>query len=269
MLNKLIEEIVDDKLLLKEELSDEPPKKFSRIIATLAGKDDFMFAFYSEHVLWEPKANYNTCGVRPYGDGHHIVFVYDPAFIETLSKESIYFLLAHEVYHILQDHHDWGAEFGKGKGDKFSHDISNITMDTWINTDLADEGSVGGFTMEPPFEGYAFRKDGKWGNVEKWVNTVIEKATKTNPGEKYDGPNLWDALYDWVEEMFKKYGVWPEDEDGGGDGEPMPNYPQPGMIIRGPNGQYGQVLEVDDNTKKVTKIEPLTKDEAIERVKSM
>lgn len=261
LLDKLFEEVEQE--VLKEELSDEPPKKISRIIATLSGKDEFLFTFYSEHVLWEPEPGLGTCGVRPYGDGHHIVFSYDPEFFLSLPKESVYFLLGHEIYHILRDHHDRGAEHAKLRG-SYKHQIMNIAMDVWINSDLKEEGTLGGFSMEPPFDSFGFRKDGKWGDVEKWVNTIIEKATGKNPEEKYDGPKLAEPLYDWILEMFDKYNINPKNED---DGEPQENYPKPGAIIRGPNGQYGQVIEVDENTKKVTKIEPLTKEEAEKRAR--
>lgn len=264
-IGKIAEELIDRREVLREELSDEPPKKISRIIATLAGKDDFLFTFYSEHVLWEPKPGLGTCGVRPYGDGNHIVFAYDPEFFLSIPIESVYFLLAHELYHILRDHHARGAEHAKLRG-SYKHDMMNIAMDVWINTDLKTEGSLGGFAMEPPFEGYAFQVGGKWGDVEKWVNDIIEKSTGTRPDpeEKYSGIKLAEPLYDWILEMFEKYNLDAGKED---DGEPQENYPKPGMIIRGPNGQYGQVIEVDDDTKKVTKIEPLEKEEAIRRVK--
>ncbi len=266
ILNQLFEEIVEP-FVLNEELSDEPPKKFSRIIATLAGKDEFLFTFYSEHVLWEQQPGLKTVGVRPYGDGHHIVFVYDPAFIEGLSKESIYFLLGHEVYHILQDHHASELDYAKSHGNKVRHKLANIAQDVWINTDLYNEKTLGGFTMEPPFDSYGFRAGGKWGDVEAWVNDIIQQVTGINPGEKYDGVKIWDSLYEWVLEMFKKYNIG--EDDGDDDGPSSPNYPQPGMIIRNSDGTYGQVIEVDETTKKVKKIEVLSKDEAYERARNM
>jgi len=265
ILNKLFEEVAIP-FILTEEMSDEPPKKFSRVIATLAGKDEFLFTFYSEHVLWEPKPGLKTVGVRPYGDGHHIVFVYDPAFIESLTKENIYFLLGHEVYHILQDHHASETDYAKGHDNKVRHKLANITQDVWINTDLYKEKTIGGFAMEPPFEGFGFRAEGKWGDVEKWVNEIIEKVTGTNPGEKYDGIQLWDSLYEWVLEMYKKYNIDGDDDD---DEPNQPNYPQPGMIIKNKDGTYGQVIEVDEKTKKVKKVKILSKDEAYEIVRNM
>lgn len=266
ILNQLFEEIAQP-YVLNEELSDEPPKKFSRIIATLAGKDEFLFTFYSEHVLWEPRPGLGTVGVRPYGDGHHIVFVYDSAFIEGLTKENIYFLLGHEVYHILQDHHEHEADYAQGHGGKVRHKLANITQDVWINTDLYNEKTIGGFTMEPPFNSYGFRAGDKWGDVEAWVNGIIEQVTGKNPNEKYDGPKIWDSLYEWVLEMFKKYNIEEEDDDN--PPPPGPFYPKPGMIIRNSDGTYGQVIEVDEATKKVKKIENISKDEAYRRARSM
>lgn len=262
-LDYLTEEIFEDKVLSEGQLSDEPPKKISRIIATLSGKDEFLFTFYSEHVLWEPQPGIGTCGVRPYGDGHHIVFAYDPEFFLNLPKAQVYFLLAHEIYHILRDHHDRASD--KGIKSQFEHSMANNAMDTWINNDLHDEGTLGGFSMEPPFKIFGYRKEGDWGDVEEWVNKSVEATTGTapDPPEKYDGPKLWEPLWDWIMEMFDKYGIKPQEDDG----EPQENYPQPGMIIKGPDGSYGEVVEVDSVSKKVTKIEPITKEEAYARVK--
>jgi hypothetical protein len=265
LLDHLTEEIFTKTDLLTEgQLSDEPPKKFSRAIATLAGKDEFLFTLYSEHTLWQEKPGLETVGVRPYGDGQHIVFVYDPSFIEEISTASVYFLLGHEIYHILRDHHDRSNEKSKQDDKSVKHKLANICMDTWINSDLKAEGTLAGFPMEPPFEGYAFREEGNWGDVEKWVNTICSKASQKDVDEKYDGPRMWEPLYDWVSEMFDKYDAWPKKED---DGEPQENYPKIGDIIRGPDGQYGEVVKIDEENKKVTAIEPITKEEAHKRVK--
>lgn len=277
-LNNLIEDF--NKNILFENLSDEPPKKISRIIATLAEKDDFLFTFYSEHVLWKEKPGYGTCGVRPYGDGHHIIFIYDPEYFLNASTHYIYYLLGHEIYHILRDHAEREAEHQLRSGkNKLNHHIMNIVMDAFIDADLKSEGALGGHLMEPDDPGYAFRGGGgNWGDLEEWVNDSISKIPDpnnpgknyANPGLRYNGPKMAEPCYDWIIKTFKDHGVDLEEEtqEHPSPTKPKKNYPKPGMIIRGPDGSYGQIISVDDSSKKVTEIMPLTKEEAYEMVRN-
>ncbi len=257
--------------LLLEELSDEPPKKASRVIATLAGKDEFLFTLYSEHTLWEPTTRVTFAGVRPYGDGHHFVFAYNPSWFESANAAEIYYILGHEIYHILRDHSERSIEHGAAKGTSINHHIMNIAMDALIDKDLKDEGSLGGFAMEMNIPSFTYQgnNEGKWGDLEDWVNENIEKGTgkKPNPLVKYDGPKMAEPLYDWIMEVHAEYGI-DLDKPQPSDGEPQENYPQLGYVIQGPGGVYGEVTAIDSDTKQVTEVRELTREEAYELVRS-
>jgi hypothetical protein len=272
-LDYLTEEFVANNLLT-EALSDEPPKKASRVIATLAGKDEFLFTLYSEHTLWEATTRLPFAGVRPYGDGHHFVFAYNPQWFESATAGEIYYILGHEIYHILRDHTERSIEHSAATGKDINHHIMNIAMDALIDKDLKDEGTLGGFQMEMNIPSFTFRgnNEGSWGDLEGWVNDNIAKGPegkKPDPPVKYDGPKMAEPLYDWIIETLKDHGIDLENpEESGEEGDPQPNYPQVGSVIQGPDGTYGEVTSVDEDTKQVTGIRELTREEAYDLVRS-
>lgn len=259
MLKKLISEMI-----LNEEgsVSDEPPKKFANCIARLIGHDDLAFELLTTCMFWQPSPGLGTCGVRPYGDGDHMLFLYDPAFVDALSQESAFFLLAHELYHITSGHAIAEQYASAGKND-WDHQAANIAMDTWINTDLYNEKKFGGFTTEPPFDSYGFRAPDKWGDIEKTLEKMVEKKTGKKVTLKYEGTKVWDSLYEWYVKIIKEYNL-----DNSDPNQEIENIPEPGCIIKLPDGSFGQVISIDKTKKIVTEIEPLTKQEAYDRVKA-
>jgi len=246
--------------ILNESYSRYPPKKVSRILSAILKVDAFLYSLYSQHTFWDDSLQKPTAGVAPHPNNTHIVFHYNAAWFNSLTSAQLMFLLLHEIGHILREHHARSKYQGETNG-KMYHKIANIAMDTWINQDILD-GKMGQFTVKAPMTGFSFKDYGEeCSSVEEWVNESVEKATGTNHNYKYDGPHSTEPLYDWIVKIFDKHGLLTPPPPP--EGAP----PKIGDIVRGPGKVFGKIVAIDEKTKKVTKITPMTKAEAYQEVR--
>lgn len=246
--------------ILNESYSKYPPKKISRILSAILKIDAFLYSLYSQHTFWDDSLDKPTAGVAPHPDNVHIVFHYNAAWFNSLSSAQLMFLLLHEIGHILRDHHARSEYQGEANG-KMYHKIANIAMDTWINQDI-EEGKLGQFTTEPPFDVFAKTKSGKYGSTEEWVNEQVKQATGKDYKYKYDGPQATEPFYDWIVGIFDKHGLLTPPPP-----PPEAKPPAIGDIVRGPGHVFGKIVEVDEVNGKVTKIKPMTRAEAHQEVR--
>jgi hypothetical protein len=252
---------------------NKPPRKFELAIMQLRDYDAYyLFTRMTNWVESKSEEECDTAGVRPL-PGKRIEFVYWPPFCDKLTIGQIYFLLAHEITHILQKHNDsWNKyvqidpKFAANPG--YAHHWGNIAMDVWINNGIKGLGTFGGNKLEPITNGFFYRE--KWGeiqDIEEEMNKLIKKTEearghKIPPEEKFENIKTWDKLYEWVVMLHKKYDLYPKAPP-----PPPPYVPKVGDIMHDPKSdQYGKIEAVDTKTGKVTKITPMTKQEAEDAV---
>jgi hypothetical protein len=262
-----LEKLSSEVLLSEAKASKNAPNKnVARLLAQIEELDYALYLTFSKHTYWVPdlKGEDQSAAVEPHPDGEHIVFHYNPSAWENYDYGTILFLLLHELGHIIRDHHGRAAEHVKNA--KYYHKIMNISMDTWINEDIAS-GKLGQYKYvpKPPFTCFSEKNHGNlYGSTVEWANKQIEQKTGTNPDLKYEGSKSAESFYDWLLATFKQYGLLDDNQD---QDEGEAQLPEVGDIIRGPNNMYGEVTEVDEDNNTVRKIRKLTKEEAYRKVR--
>lgn len=272
----LLEDLTNQ--LFEDNYSDDPPKRIAEALTMI--NDPYVETFYIEHVFYDEDSEMHppTCSVSNAGDGEHVIFHFHPDMInDTSSIKEVAFFLAHEMYHILRDH--LSRAMGEIKNlqneypnvqPQFIWTCFNIAYDSFINEDIKNEGSIGGVPMKPPFKGYAFGVDSDdYASPESFVGSIIESSTGKKFNEKYNGPKFGEPLVAWMLQKLKENGVIPEmtDEEDGDDREIKPV--KVGDIIKYGDNKYGKVTKVDDKNKKVTELEPLTREQAYDELDKM
>jgi len=134
--------------------------------------EDIQHKFYANFLsyinIWSTR-DIPTFGVNVSIDGMNLY--YNPDFVDTLDKGSIYFILIHEIYHLLFNHQSRTIKAGN------EQKLSNIVQDWIINELIGYHHNLK--YIYPP-------RDAEGKNIGAFLP------------KEYDGPLVYEALYIWA-----------------------------------------------------------------------
>jgi hypothetical protein len=179
------------------------PEPIAKILNKILWTEPYVARMFSAtYTDWFEDASCKTAGVSV--KNGRIQFYYNPAFVDECNGNgTLYFLIKHELYHILRMHKDramWKQAWG-GR----DHKLFNIAADSLINRDLVSDRSYAAIPQIAPAGGwFLYDKDA---DMEKYGS--VEKATK----KKYTGAQITESVF----KFLKKHRDSLSEEDKNGD----------------------------------------------------
>jgi len=171
---------MEEKELIYNNLNKRTHDKISDCISSLILKDNCVFyGFFLLNVNFYETKYIKTAGVN--FRNLKLNFYYNEDFIDSLNEKQVYFLVLHELFHLLFQH--------PKRGEGYNHKMANVAMDWIINeiilekyNDIADF-IPGGLLMDSNYEGERIFE-----LVYEWLNN------KYNKWESKFGKNLKNDL---------------------------------------------------------------------------
>ena len=194
------------------------PEAIARILNKIIFSEPYVARMFSAaYTDWYSDSSCPTAGVSV--KNGRIQFYYSPKFVaECAGNGTLYFLIKHELYHILRLHKEramWKQAWGGP-----DHRIFNIAADTLINRDLVTDRSYASMPQIAPKGGwFLYDSDADmaiYNSVEKTINTPPKGQPAPAKKKKYTGAKTSEAVF----KFLKKYrDDLPPEEPQEGDGE--------------------------------------------------
>lgn len=232
-----------------------PPIAVQKMLNRMLTTEPFVSAIFGRHnCLWFNDPGMKTAGVAVRNG--KVNFYFNPAFMEKCDTEgTLYFLLMHELYHILRMHQNraimngyWGGRF---------HQLANIAADSLINRYLMLDKKYSSFPLHAPKGGWFLYNS----DADMNLYSSVEKATKM----EYKGNESTEAVFNFLKENQDKLEDEKDEEKEGEESDP----PEQGGVeplevgdpVKHKSGKYGRitrVLSTDDyDWEEITKEEAM------------
>lgn len=164
-------------------------EKLSLTIKTMLIDTKINLPFYGSfclHMNFKEQDTIGTCGVNMTAQGMN--FYYSPTFLGKLAQKEVNFVTLHEEFHLLFSHPK-RTILGQ-----YNHKMANIAQDMIINHIIWED--ISHDFIEIP-------KDDNGKNMALFVP------------KEYDGPLIFEALYEWLRDEKEKW----EQQGGGKQGD--------------------------------------------------